>query len=1542
MHRARAHSSLAITGGRVQKWSRDLDAKPEVRMDASTPSSSRSLVRTCRTIVRRGILSALFGVALLLPHAAWTDHDPLPDTITTPNLGYVVDFDNDNPYTPPAGAGDDTNFFPTTQAQSAADALDRSGASAAGNPNGYHNGYVGLGFLAPDFDGADLQTLIFDCGNHGGCDSGNAPADRINLPALTYIQSSDACIRLVMGHELFHHVQYAYIDFDNWSGWGDEPVEGTARMMQDKLYTDIDSNSGCITYRGEVNDYLGNPNRTMWDLSYTTALFWNYLTEQLGTNPTEPAIGTDFVRRFWQLAGDRADEPDFVGVLRQTVQEFDVFETLENVFHDFTIANAAKDLDLALIPDGLRYRYVDENDGVSGDYNQVMRTWTGQIPPDRGPVADSVVAWGARYYEATIDPKEACRSGVVGFRGEGDLAAYGLIAVSEPDRVQRIVKARTGNFRKSFLQRPDRPYTRLIASVAGLEEAADFTYTFACGGVQMTIVEPTAARQAYVGNFDAPERFLIRTIVTGPASLGTPTVEGLEAADFEVYVGSPSDPANQAPVVSAAHVQGEYWIVAQAPAKAANGVFDLTVRLPGVSSAFSAGSVNYAIQILDQVLVIDRSGSMLSPAGAPKLDAAKNAATLFVDAAGGDDQIGVVTFGGDNVEPNDDATLARILQPATDGQRNLCKAAIGGISTAPNVLTSIGDGLDKGGDEFPIRGSVLGEDWLVLMSDGMQNEAQFWNTIRPAIQAAGIKVNAIALGPLTDQALLQSIADDTGGIYYYVDVGSAASLQAAAGAGASAAAAVSPGTLPNRLSDAYSLATERIQRLDRLWEIAGTSGGPETFPIDVGEGGIEDARFAFNWSDPADKLQVNVRRPNGTLVADGVAGARIFSHPTHVVVQVPALTVGTWQVELAPLAGAPEYFGVLQGRLRNGTQMTLQFAQTHGDLRALAQGALFLRGLPMPIHSVITDSKGPILGANVEATIEHPDGSTILLPLFDDGSHGDGAADDGAYGNVYTRTTAYALGNLADGPDGDPNVIPQKGSYPVRVIAFGQDSGGQPFTRIRKGAFEVNEVRDSSPPVDIDQDGMPTRYELLHSCLDPTKNDAKGDPDFDELDTILEWEAGTDPCSPDTDRGGESDRSELGRGANPFDGRDDALPRPEHVAVIDSISDHQSPPPKLFPNQNLLRFPVHPSYEKLRVLRATSPNGPFAEVASFDPRPTRGLFYDIGLVNGVTYYYLFQAFDLNGSASAPSRMTSGTPKMDPYPSLGGIAINGGAPFTSSLNATLALVADPDTVQMRLANEPTFTGAPFVAFAPNVLWTLAPTPAGVATVYVQYRDAAANVSTTYHDDIQVLAAASVGNLIGVGLLQGQADHSGILAKLLEGPGEGLPDLTSGAGAFGLGPLLPGAYRLLLERSGYQSLILDGIVVPAGGTANVGANVLLPLDFDSDGVPDTTDNCPTVPNPLQEDGGGLGAGSPPNGRGDVCECGDVSGNGEVTSADAALMQRALLSPPTATMTRPELCDVGGNPGCSIADAVIMRRALLSPPTATIGTGCVPALP
>jgi pimeloyl-ACP methyl ester carboxylesterase len=115
-----------------------------------------------------------------------------------------------------------------------------------------------------------------------------------------------------------------------------------------------------------------------------------------------------------------------------------------------------------------------------------------------------------------------------------------------------------------------------------------------------------------------------------------------------------------------------------------------------------------------------------------------------------------------------------------------------------------------------------------------------------------------------------------------------------------------------------------------------------------------------------------------------------------------------------------------------------------------------------------------------------------------------------------------------------------------------------------------------------------------------------------------------------------------------------------------------------------------------------------------------------------------------------------------------------------------------------------------------------------------------------------------------------------------------------------------------------------------------------DADADAVLDFADNCPNAPNLDQLDRGGVGAAAPPDGIGDACQCGDVSGDGRITSADSVLISRSLLVPATATLARPALCNVAGAATCSTADAVVITRSLLVPPTATVGQVCAPALP
>ena len=115
-----------------------------------------------------------------------------------------------------------------------------------------------------------------------------------------------------------------------------------------------------------------------------------------------------------------------------------------------------------------------------------------------------------------------------------------------------------------------------------------------------------------------------------------------------------------------------------------------------------------------------------------------------------------------------------------------------------------------------------------------------------------------------------------------------------------------------------------------------------------------------------------------------------------------------------------------------------------------------------------------------------------------------------------------------------------------------------------------------------------------------------------------------------------------------------------------------------------------------------------------------------------------------------------------------------------------------------------------------------------------------------------------------------------------------------------------------------------------------------DDDLDFLGSDCDNCAHAANPLQTDRGGIGAGSTPNGRGDACECGDVTGDGRITSADAIVVTRSLLVPPTVALAQPQLCNVGGTSACSTADATIITRALLTPATAQISKVCAPALP
>ena len=140
------------------------------------------------------------------------------------------------------------------------------------------------------------------------------------------------------------------------------------------------------------------------------------------------------------------------------------------------------------------------------------------------------------------------------------------------------------------------------------------------------------------------------------------------------------------------------------------------------------------------------------------------------------------------------------------------------------------------------------------------------------------------------------------------------------------------------------------------------------------------------------------------------------------------------------------------------------------------------------------------------------------------------------------------------------------------------------------------------------------------------------------------------------------------------------------------------------------------------------------------------------------------------------------------------------------------------------------------------------------------------------------------------------------------------------------------RLTAALTNTASVSLDVAragLVPAGQTAG---------DWDGDGVANAGDNCPFAANPGQQDGGGVDTVTP-NGVGDACECGDVSGNGKVNGQDAnAIKRHGLAAEPNPLFVMACNCDVSGSGDCNGQDANAVSRAALGlSPNPLFANGC-----
>ena len=161
------------------------------------------------------------------------------------------------------------------------------------------------------------------------------------------------------------------------------------------------------------------------------------------------------------------------------------------------------------------------------------------------------------------------------------------------------------------------------------------------------------------------------------------------------------------------------------------------------------------------VMIIDRSGSMSSPVSgsqASNLDIAIRAATVAVDNLQSSDYVGVLTF--------DDEYSWQVELTQVDDKTEI-KDAIRGINEGGG--TTIKPALKEA--YRVLSQSDASIKHVVLLTDGMGETTDFRDVVKNYTNG-GITLSTVAVGDGSDTRLLERLANDCGGRYYYSDISS--------------------------------------------------------------------------------------------------------------------------------------------------------------------------------------------------------------------------------------------------------------------------------------------------------------------------------------------------------------------------------------------------------------------------------------------------------------------------------------------------------------------------------------------------------------------------------------------------------------------------------------------------------------------------------------------------------------------------------------------------------------------------------------------------
>jgi len=1121
--------------------------------------------------------------------------------------------------------------------------------------------------------------------------------------------------RLLAFHEIQHLIQCHYQPTPGWDGFYGE---GIARAIEDRIENQLDQDTGHL-FIPEVAGILSSNATRITDLttySYPTVLWWTWLMDQYSTGgESDPISGWQAIRNFYLgvpgASTTLASLKTFIANQGSSFRKDFTDYTLALYAFRFTNSDAR-----------VNFRDAEINSATSGLSGHTVITGG----PAYSTTSVSLAPRSSRYWE--FNPASQCQFIALTFNGGAKPYSFSVMTVDSGGNLQKRWTSYSNNWARTVRTSG---LSRVVGVVTAIDDSGNVTVGRGCVTPTINIKNPTSAQFEMVGTADNPRNFITRVKVTGQEGSA---VAGLTAADFQVNIqksgGGSSIPAA---ILTSTYVQDDYWLLVQAPddeAGAENGQFyNLTISL-GSATDTENSALLYVPRTQDVIVVLDRSGSMGGSTG--RIEAARNAGAMFFNELADIDQGGYVAF-------STDAILRKPLAVVGSGASSYRQELINSINAeTPSGLTSIGDGMRTAATEHDTHKDPLNQCSFILLSDGYENEPEYWADVRAGVVDNGCAIHAIGLGPGANEVLLQQIAASVpGGSYDYADTSGSVPLLSSAHE--SPQIITEEISWQNNLSRVYDAKAVQVAGRQRIQATMGTGRQEERYEYEFF---VDDASdklvITLAWQLPTDGFEVQLFDPDGDeVIPNSMSAAAALAGPVAVRRTFP--TNDVWEItQLIP----GKYILVVTNLYR---EFYLGLS-----VDSLYQLYLFIgtptenlvQGMRVPILATFVGPGEPLLEADVIATVIDPVGVQRTVRLYDDGNHQDGEAQDGVYGNIYT-ITSFADGVATNPIEGEEPQI--NGSYLVNVVGIKGE-----LRREAQGSFAIQ--RD----LDENQNRLPDTWERIYGVSDP-----EDDPDGDKLINYCELLAGTDPLNPDTDGGGQSDGSEVPQcfvdpqGQDPHDPSDDRTRR-LNIFTRPLLDLSLKPYIRIWWSLPELGDLLNVDLYR-REVPASGPPGPwFLLQAAY-----QGIeFHDFDVEDGAGYQYrLAPLVDVLGiqveGALEESQVILASD--DPYPPGGTILINNGAASTPTRLVTLQITvddiygehdgeppADPLTpasllrtgtisedIQMRISNSPDFTGIPWIAYQPVVEnWQLSSVPPrGVASVYVQFKDLKGNISTS---------------------------------------------------------------------------------------------------------------------------------------------------------------------------------------------------------------------